>query len=67
MTREQLENVQFRCHVATLDAIDDVLSDWFGERPFWITDSDLPALIRALDKAIEAALRRGGMTVEDEP
>jgi hypothetical protein len=65
MTREQLEELQYHCHVAALHAIDKVLSQHLGWRVTWIKDEDLPALLPALDRAIEAALRRDGQNLED--
>lgn len=50
------EDVRFDCHLAALKAIDEVLNDHFGIRTTWITDQQLPALLPALDRAINAAV-----------
>jgi hypothetical protein len=65
MTREQLHELQYRCNVAALRAIDAVLSEELGHRHFWIGDGQLPDLLPTLDRAIEAALRKHGQNLED--
>jgi hypothetical protein len=60
MTTEQLEALQYDCHLAALRAIDSVLSDNLGYRKVWVRDEELPALLPALDRAIAAALRAAG-------
>jgi hypothetical protein len=66
MTRIELEDVQHACHLAALDAIDKAISEFVGQQGYWIKDGDLPLLLPALNRAIEAALRRAGKTVEEE-
>lgn len=56
MTR--LDDIKFACHVAAFKAIDDTLNEELDmNRKVWILDAHLPALIPALDRAIEAAMR----------
>ena len=58
MTR--LEEIKYAAHLAALAAIDEVLASELGlfhGKPITIKDKHLPALLPALDRAIEAAMR----------
>ena len=58
MTR--LEEIKYACHLAALAAIDEVLADELGlfhGKPVALKDKHLPALLPALNRAIEAAMR----------
>ena len=54
----QLEDIKFACHIAALRAIDETLNTELSmDRNCWILDKHLPALLPAIDRAIEAAMR----------
>lgn len=56
----KLDDIKFACHCAAFEAIDQVLESELGVfkgKPVRIMDKHLPALIPALDRAIEAAMR----------
>lgn len=56
MTR--LEEIKFACHCAAMEAIDAKLTEELGiNRKCWVLDKHLPALLPAIDRAIEAAMR----------
>jgi hypothetical protein len=54
----KLENIKFACNVAALRAIDETLTEELQiDRKVWIMDKHLPALLPAMERAVEAAMR----------
>ena len=61
----KFEDIKYECHMAALRAMDRVLSEKVTQRSHWIRDEELPALLPAIDRAIEAALLNAGYRAEE--